>query len=284
FHAAALNLIANTAPVAWGAIGIPVHTLAAVSGLPEADLSAMIGRILPFASVLVPFWLVRTMVGWTETLEVLPAIAVVGLSFGLTQFLWSNFLDSNLVDIAGGVISMVLLVLFLKIWKPKRIWRDALANAGELHPLPKDSVRHSRIEVFKAWLPFLVLSLFVLLWGMPPIKAAINRSTTPAFERGGWEVPMLHNHVLRAAPVVTTPTPESAKFDFNWLSATGTGCFLAALVSGIMLGLGARRLASIFLLTLIRMRYAILAISFMLGLGYVTRYSGLDAVLGLAFT
>src|SRR5438270_8935697 len=124
FHAAALNLIANTAPVAWGAIGIPVHTLAAVCGLPESDLSAMIGRILPIAAVLVPFWLVRAMVGWRETFEVLPAILVVGFSFGATQFLWSNYLDSNLVDIAGGLISIVALVLFLKFWKPKRFWKD----------------------------------------------------------------------------------------------------------------------------------------------------------------
>jgi lactate permease len=303
FHAAALNLIANTAPVAWGAIGIPVHTLAAVSGLPEADLSAMIGRILPFASVLVPFWLVRTMVGWAETLEVLPAIAVVGLSFGLTQFLWSNFLDSNLVDIAGGMISIVALVVFLKFWKPKRIWRDGIRYTFRLHthskyqaessinltetslPIPtEEHGGYSGSEVFKAWLPFLVLSVFVLLWGLPPVKAAINRNTTPAFARGGWDVPLLHNRVLRAAPVVIRPTPEAAKYDFNWLSATGTGCFLAALVSGSILGLGPRRLLHIFVLTLYRMRYAILAISFMLGLGYVTRYSGLDAVLGLAFT
>src|SRR5213079_4321 len=119
FHAAALNLIANTAPVAWGAIGIPVHTLAAVCGLPEPDLSAMIGRILPITALIVPFWLVRAMVGWTETFEVLPAILAVGLSFGATQFAWSNYFDSNLVDIVSGVVSMVVLVAFLKLWKPK---------------------------------------------------------------------------------------------------------------------------------------------------------------------
>src|SRR6201981_3726952 len=123
FHAAALNLIANTAPVAWGAIGTPVHTLAAVSGLPESDLNAMIGRILPFTAIIVPFWLVRTMVNWAETFEVLPAITVVGISFGLTQFFWSNFVDSNLVDIMGGVVSIVATVAFLHLWKPTRIWR-----------------------------------------------------------------------------------------------------------------------------------------------------------------
>src|SRR5919204_2044667 len=123
FYAAALNLIANTAPVAWGAIGTPVHTLASVSGLPESDLNAMIGRILPFASVVVPFWLVRTMVGWRKTFEVLPAVLVVGASFALTQLLWSNFVDSNLVDIAGAVVSLAATVLFLRFWKPRRVWR-----------------------------------------------------------------------------------------------------------------------------------------------------------------
>ncbi len=123
FHAAALNLIANTAPVAWGAIGTPVHALAAVSGLPESDLSAMVGRILPFTAVIVPLWLVRTMVNWQETFEVLPAIIVVGVSFSLTQFLWSNHVDSNLVDIASAVVSIIVTIVFLRFWKPKRIWR-----------------------------------------------------------------------------------------------------------------------------------------------------------------
>src|SRR5215467_2553382 len=123
FHAAALNLIANTAPVAWGAIGTPVHTLAAVSGLNESDLSAMIGRILPFTAMLVPFWLVRAMVSWSETFEVLPAILVVGLSFALTQYIWSNHVDSNLVDIMGGVIAILATVIFLRFWQPRKIWR-----------------------------------------------------------------------------------------------------------------------------------------------------------------
>ena len=307
FHAAALNLIANTAPVAWGAIGIPVHTLAAVCGLPEPDLSAMIGRILPLTAVVVPFWLVRAMVGWELTFEVLPAILVVGLSFGATQFLWSNYFDSNLVDIAAGLVSMILLVIFLRFWKPRRLWRngsvftatltlttrqhseeeyDRIQRSAIDNPPqdPKLFMRRRRKEAAIAWLPFLILSVIVLLWGLPTVKSAINRNTTPAFERGGWEFPILHNHVLRAAPVVMKPTPEAAKFDFNWLSATGSGCFLAAVISGFLLGLSPRRLLRVFRNTLYRMRFAILAISFMLGLGYVTRYSGLDAVLGLAFT
>jgi lactate permease len=278
FHAAALNLIANTSPVAWGAIGTPVHTLAAVSGLPESDLSAMIGRILPITGMIVPFWLVRAMVGWAETFEVLPAILVVGASFSVTQYLWSNHVDSNLVDIAGGVISLLATVIFLRFWRPKRVWRFE----GERAAAPAGATparKYTASQILKAWMPFAILSLTVLVWGLPAVKGAINRATTPV-----WDVPLLHNAVTRAAPVVTKLTPEAARFDFNWLSATGTGCFIAAIIAGLALGVGPVQLAKIFWYTLKRMKLAVIAISFMLGLGYTTRYSGLDAVLGLAFT
>jgi lactate permease len=145
-------------------------------------------------------------------------------------------------------------------------------------------VRHTGAQVAKAWLPFAILSIFVLLWGLPSVKAAMGRATTPAFKTGGWEVPYLHKAVYRAQPVVAKPTAENAKFDFNWLTATGTGCFLAALFSGMILGVKPKKMADIFGHTLYRMRFAIIAMTFMLGLGYVTRYSGMDAVLGLAFT
>ncbi|HEY9232961.1 MAG TPA: L-lactate permease [Blastocatellia bacterium] len=295
FHAAALNLIANTAPVAWGAIGTPVHTLAAVSGLPEGDLNAMLGRILPITAIIVPFWLVRTMVGWRETFEVLPAILVVGVTFAATQFAWSNFVDSNLVDIVGGVVSLVATTLFLRFWKPKRVWRFVGESTGMTargdEPMQADASAarpaehvYSARQVARAWMPFVILTLFVLLWGLPVIKTTMNHWTTPAFERGGWEVPALHGAVTRAAPVVARPQPEAAKFDFNWLAATGTGCFLAALVAGFLLGVAPVEMAKIFWKTLVRMRFAVLAIAFMLGLGFVTRYSGMDAVMGLAFT
>jgi lactate permease len=315
FHAAALNLIANTAPVAWGAIGTPVHTLAAVTALPESDLNAMLGRILPFTAIIVPFWLVKTMVSWRETFEVFPAIAVVGISFALTQFFWSNYVDSNLVDIMGGVVSLVAVLAFLRFWKPKKIWRFDYDDKGGAPAVATGKISddvggewtaekfdglvtartYSAGQVLRAWMPFAILSLFVLLWGLPKIKLAMNLATTPAFRvvlangkvrsgPPGWDVPYLHNAISRAAPIVTKPTPEAARYDFNWLSATGTGCFFAAIVSGLFLGLGPVQLMKIFWRTLVRMRLAMVAISFMLGLGYVTRYSGLDAVLGLAFT
>jgi lactate permease len=318
FHAAALNLIANTAPVAWGAIGTPVHALAAVSGLPESDLSAMIGRILPFTAVIVPLWLVRTMVNWQETFEVLPAIIVVGVSFALTQFFWANHVDSNLVDIAAAVVSIIVTIIFLRFWKPKKIWRfdyekqapaavaklpsggEVVDDMGGQWPAKEydgyvAAKKYPAGQVLKAWMPFAILSVFVLLWGLPTIKLAINQATTPAFKviqadgkprpgAPGWDWPYLHNKISRNTPVVAKPTPEAARYDFNWLSATGTGCFLAALVSGLLLGLSPIALLKIFWRTLVRMRLAMVAISFMLGLGFVTRYSGLDAVLGLAFT
>jgi lactate permease len=286
FHAAALNLIANTSPVAWGAIGTPVHTLAAVSGLPESDLSAMIGRILPITGIIVPFWLVRAMVGWAETFEVLPAILVVGVSFSLTQYLWSNHVDSNLVDIAGGVVSLLVTVVFLLLWRPKRVWRFederagmAAGPAGPAGRTPPAAPHYTGWQIVKAWAPFAILSITVLIWGLPGVKGALNRTTTPI-----WDVPLLHNAVTRAAPVVSKLTLEAARYDFNWLSATGTGCFIAAIIAGLLLGVGPIPLAKIFWSTVKRMKLAVIAISFMLGLGFTTRYSGLDAVLGLAFT
>jgi lactate permease len=297
FHAAALNLIANTAPVAWGAIGTPVHALASVTALPESDLNAMIGRILPFTAVIVPFWLVRAMVSWADTFEVLPAILVVGISFAGTQYFWANHMDSNLVDIAAGVASLIATTLFLRVWKPKKIWRFEDERQEDAAKLARnEQVKHYTAgQIGKAWLPFAILSVFVLLWGLPSIKLAMNQATTPAFKvtmpdgkprpgPAGWDWPGLHAKVFRTTPVVAKPSAEAARFDFNWLTATGTGCFLAALLSGLILGLKPGNVFRIFGGTLFRLRFAIIAMTCMLGLGYVTRYSGMDAVLGLAFT
>src|SRR5712675_1637340 len=182
FHAAALNLIANTAPVAWGAIGTPVHMLATVTQMPEADMNAMIGRILPYTAIIVPFWLVRAMVPWKETFEVFPAILVVGISFASMQFFWSNYMDSNLVDITAGLFSLLCTVVFLLFWKPKKIWRFAedieppvdgaplptsstARPTGSAQPALTSSSSYTTGQIFKAWIPFLILSVFVFLWG-----------------------------------------------------------------------------------------------------------------------
>ena len=321
FQAAALNLIANTAPVAWGAIGTPVHAIIGVTGLNESDVSAMIGRILPLTALIIPLWLVRTMVPWAETLQVLPAILVVGISFAGTQFVWANRVDSNLVDIAAGGVSLVLTLLFLRVWQPKRIWRfaeereadatygmeaaavsngqtevrDTMGDDWKIGRKAVGGTKYSAGQVARAWLPFAILSVFVLLWGLPAVKLAMNKATTPAFTvvlangktrpgPPGWDWPGLHNRVFRTTPVVPAPVAEAARFDFNWLTATGTGCFLAAVISGLILGLGPGKILAIFGRTLVRLRFAIVAMTCMLGLGYVTRYSGMDAVLGLAFT
>jgi lactate permease len=317
FQAAALNLIANTAPVAWGAIGTPVHALISVTNLSESDVSAMIGRILPLTALVLPLWLVRTMVSWRETLEVLPAILVVGISFAGTQFFWANRMDSNLVDIAAGAVSLVVTLLFLRVWQPKHIWRFAdereavVASGGSAkQAVVRDTlgdewqvkqaaaaaaVQYSPAQIARAWLPFAILSILVLLWGLPSIKLAMNKATTPAFSvlmpdgkprpgPAGWDWPNLHNKVFRTTPVVPKPTPEAARFDFNWLTATGSACFLAAILAGLLLGVRPLKLLGIFGGTLKRLRFAIVAMTCMLGLGYVTRYSGMDAVLGLAFT
>jgi lactate permease len=313
FHAAALNLIANTAPVAWGAIGTPVHMLATVTQMPEADMNAMIGRILPITAIIVPFWLVRAMVSWQETFEVLPAILVVGISFASMQFFWSNHMDSNLVDITAGLFSLLCTVVFLLFWKPRKIWRFEdegghimVTSAGKSVPSVSGGSgpevhSYSFGQTFKAWLPFLILSVFVFLWGTKTVKTWMNVHTTPAWVvrdaggnvvygpdgkpklNSGWNTP-IHNKISRDKPVVPKPTPEGAKFAFIWLSATGTGCFLAAILGGLIRGVNPVKLLTIFGHTLFRMRWAVIAISAMLGLGFVTRYSGSDAVLGLAFT
>src|SRR5262245_41016270 len=204
FQAAALNLIANTSPVAWGAIGTPVHTLAAVTSLNESDLNAMIGRILPITALIVPIWLVRAMVSWKETFEVLPAILVVGGSFAATQWFWANHMDSNLVDIAAGVVSLVVTLLFLRVWQPKKIWR--FADEPVVDPSAVRDSGYSARQIARAWMPFAILSIFVLCWGLPSIKTALNQATTPSFKvvlangtqrpgPPGWDWPYLHGKV-----------------------------------------------------------------------------------------
>ena len=280
--ASGLSLIANTAPVAYGALGTPIITLAKVHGYDLMAVSAMVGRQLPFFSLLVPFWLIWAFAGRKAMWEIWPALLVTGGSFALPQFLVSNYIGPELVDVIAAVVSMVSLVAFLRVWKPRTIWtsvslRGHEQEGGVGHQLATPA-RHPRGAVIRAWLPWAFLSVFVFIWGLPPVKAWLNAAFAPSFPISG-----LHNLVQRMPPVVNAPTSEAAVYTLGLLSATGTAILLAALVGGLVAGYRPLRLAAVFGRTLWLVRYSLLTIMLMLGLGTLTRYSGTDTTLGLAF-
>jgi len=288
FQAATLCLLANTAPVAWGGVGNPIRTLAGVTGLPEATLSAMAGRILPPLSAILPLWLVRSMVNWRETREVWPALAVSGLSFALMQFFWSNFMETGLVDIVAAIFSLLVMVAFLKLWRPKRIL-EVKREAAQCDAPPQAvgaqgaavavAVRqHSTAAVLKGWSPFILASVFIFITGLP----AINRAMS--FAALKQPMPLLHNAVLRVPPVVPAPAPEAAVADFNVVAMPGTAIFVGTILAALLLGLSLGKTLRIFWQTLIHLIPSLLAISFMVGLAFVTRYSGMDTVMGLSLT
>jgi len=283
-QASGLSLIANTAPVAFGALGTPIIALQGVTGLDLHQLSAMVGHQLPVFSVIVPFWLVWAYAGWRGMLQVWPAVLVAGVTFALPQFLMATLHGPWLVDIVAAACSMACLVTFLRFWKPVgAVSRrdDALASTGPREAvMPNPSHREAATTPKRslAWLPWIVLTILVFAWGTPTLKAALNGLSAPRFP-----VPGLHNLVERAPPVVATLTPEPAVFTLNWLSATGTAILLTALVTALFLRYGLRELATTWLSALRRARASLITIALMLSLGYVTRYSGEDAVLGLAF-
>ena len=307
--ASGLSLIANTAPVAFGALGTPIVALAGVTGLDVRQLSAMVGRQLPFFSVLIPFWLVWAFCGFRKMKEVWPALVVAGISFAVPQFLISNFHGPWLAGVGAAVISMTALVLFLLKWRPKttlglegRAFGSPLARdlyprastaevdprakpgapvavAGEEEtgpPLPRR--RLTAGELVRAWMPWLVLSVFVFLWGIPQVKAFLDGLSIIRIP-----VPGLDKLVFRMPPVVAQQTAEPAIFTFNWVTFTGTGIFLAAVASGLLMSFSPRQLLRTYGRTLKRVRFSLLTVATMLSLGYMTRYSGLDATLGLAF-
>lgn len=280
--ASGLSLIANTAPVAFGALGTPVITLAQVHGYDLHAVTAMIGRQLPFFSLLVPFWLVWAFAGFKGMKEIWPAILVTGLSFAIPQFLVSNFMGPELVDIIAAIVSMVSLVLFLRVWQPKKVWtspalRGKDISASEAKP-PQPVVRHSKEALIAAWTPWLILSVFVFIWGLPPVKAWLNGLFAPKFPIEG-----LHNMIMKMPPVVTTPHPEGAVYTLNLLSATGSGILLAAIVSALVMKYNPVAIVRTFFKTLWMVRYSLLTIVLMLALGTLTRFSGTDTTLGLAF-
>lgn len=272
FQAATLCLIANTAPVAWGGVGNPLRVLSGVTGLDEMALSAMTGRILPPLSAILPLWLVRSMVDWRETREVWPALAVSGLSFAGMQFYWSNFMDNSLVDVVSALFSLLVMVAFLKFWRPRNILRVGTAEP-EIAQIPQ----HSTLAILKGWSPFLLASVFIFIAGYP----AINKYLT--FDSFKQPMPMLHNAVIRVPPVAPN-LPEVAIIDLNILSLPGTSIFIGTVLASLWLGLSLGHTFRILGRTVKDLIPSLAAISFMVGLAYVTRYSGMDTVMGLSLT
>ena len=290
--ASGLSLIANTAPVAYGALGTPIIALQGVTQLDLFDLSAMVGRQLPFFSLIVPFWLIWAFAGRRGMIGVWPAILVAGVSFAIVQFLVSNFHGPWLVDILAALASIGTVVLFLRVWQPDDGWTPTWGLA-RVEGGPSQSVNdaalktrgggpvqpsQSRADVMRAWIPWLILSVLVFIWGIPQFRAWLDSISVIRIP-----VPGLHNLVLRTPPVVAEPTPEAAIFNINWLSATGTGILVAAVISGLVMGRSFGDLARTYARTLALVSTSLLTISAMMALGFTTRYSGVDATMGLAF-
>lgn len=309
--ASGLALIANTAPVAFGALGTPIITLAKVTGLDEMELSMMVGRQLPFFSVLVPFWLIWAFAGWRKMLEIWPAILVAGVSFAVPQFLVSNYHGPMLVDVIAALISMACLTLFLKVWKPATIHTSAaLSGRVDNSKVEEEKVTASaafsdqaRPAVMRAWMPWIILTVFVFAWGTQGFKnmfdtrpaidpvtqsAKLDPAGKPLREANPIFAPAvtftsLHLQIEKVPPVVAAPKAEEAVYKFTWLTATGSGILLAAIVGGLLMGYSIPQLIKQYLRTLWVVRFSLITIAAMLALGFLTRYSGLDATMGLAF-
>jgi lactate permease len=290
-QAAGLSLIANTAPVAYGALGTPIIALAGVTGLDVHTLSAMVGRQLPFFSLLVPFWVVWAFAGWRGMMGVWPACLTAGVSFAVPQFLVSNFHGPWLVDIIAAIVSMLAVVVLLKFWKPSDGWKPesvpglefGVPSPAASAPEETTSPTQNTALVRRAWVPWILLSVLVFIWGVPQVKQQLDALSAPKFE-----MPRLHNTTVRVFPVVPKPTPdkptqpEAAVFKLNWLSATGTGILAAAILAGLYMGFSCLELLRVYRRTLWTVRFSLITIAGMLAVGYVTKYSGTDATLGLA--
>ncbi|MBV8031115.1 MAG: L-lactate permease, partial [Betaproteobacteria bacterium] len=284
--ASGLSLIANTAPVAYGALGTPIITIAKVHGYDVNAISAMVGRQLPFFSLLVPFWLIWAFAGRRGMLQIWPALLVTGVSFAVPQFLVSNYIGPELVDVVAAMVSMASLVLFLKVWKPKEIWRSVSLkghenDSGEAGRASDGSAafqKHARGTIIVAWMPWVILTVFVFAWGLPPVRDFLNKIYMASFPIDG-----LHQLVQKMPPAVPKPTKEGAVYVLNLLSATGTGILLAALIGGLAMKYSPLQLVKSYARTIWLVKFSLLTIVLMLALGTLTRYSGLDTTLGLAF-
>ena len=281
--ASGLSLIANTAPVAYGALGAPIAGLASVTGLDPYILGAMVGRQLPFFSLMVPFWLIWVFAGFRGMREVWPAILVCGVSFAIPQFLISNFVNPWIVDIGASIVSMICLAGFLQIWQPQKLWTSPALrghdnSASTMPPPPPAAPEASREEIAWAWAPWVILSVVVAIWGTGWFKSMVNPIFTVNYPVEG-----LHNLIQKAPPVVAKPATEAAVFSFTYLSYTGTGILIAAIIAGFVMRFSPLALIRAYGQTLWVVRYSLLTIAAMLAIGTLTRYSGVDATLGLAF-
>ncbi len=278
--ASGLSLIANTAPVAYGALGTPIIALAGVTGLDMLELSGMVGRQLPLFSLIVPFWLIWAFCGFRGMLAIWPAVLVAGAAFAIPQYLISNFHGPWLVDVGAAVSSMVCLTLFLKVWQPKEMWTSASGTfeGGDTSASKGRGHEYTRKEVIDAWTPWLILSVIVLLWGIPEWKKFLDSISIVKIEWAN-----LHMLVQKMPPVAPAPKIEEAIFKLNWLSATGTGIFIACIASAFTMGYKIREMLAVYWDTLKLLKYSLITIAAMLALGYSTRYSGVDSTLGLAF-
>jgi len=282
--ASGLSLIANTAPVAYGALGTPIQGLASVTGLDPYILGAMVGRQLPVFSLIVPFWVVWAFAGWRGMKEVWPAILVTGVSFAIPQFVISNYINPWIVDIGASLISMGCLILFLRVWQPKQLWlspalrgRDeSAATMAAAKSLDKTPLSQS--ELWRSLLPWIIVCIVMLIWGNGAFKTWANSIFT-----WNYPVPDLHNMINKVPPVVSQPTKEGAVFGFTYLSFTGTGMLIAAIISGLLAGLSPAKLVSEYGRTIKLCAISLITISAMLAIGTLTRLSGIDATLGLAF-
>jgi lactate permease len=281
--ASGLSLIANTAPVAFGALGTPIAGLASVTGIDPYLLGAMVGRQLPFFSVIVPFWVVWAFAGWKGMKDIWPAILVTGISFAVPQYVISNFLNPWIVDIGASLISMACLIGLLRVWQPRELWlspalRGRDDSAGTVPANPIDSSRPSTAQVWYALMPWIVVCVILLIWGTSWFKGVVN----PIFS-WNYDVPALDKMINKVAPVVAKPTPERAQFLFTYLSYTGSGMLIAAIISGFLMGFSPVKLVAEYGRTIKVCAYSLITISAMLAIGTLTRLSGIDATLGLAF-
>ena len=276
-YAAGICLLANTAPVAFGSIGIPIITAGQVTGMDPFKIGQIVGRQLPFLSVLVPIWLVVLIGGWKRSMEVMPAVLVAGVSFALTQFLTSNYLGPMLPDILSALVCIVSLLVFLQFWKPSATFHfpDETPSA-----LGKVQLEHSLGRVVQAWAPYLIMACMVLLWGLDPVKAVLNKIYLGTF---AW--PGLDNMVIRTAPIVAKDSAYAAKYIFNFFSAAGTCVLFAGLLAVLVMpNYSYGKAFNCLTRTIKQIAYPILTISLVLGLAYIMNYAGMSATLGLAFT